>query len=88
MRTNESINKAEGAGRMDAQIRFADVLRRVFPTTVASYLEFRGWIHQENLRNGISATFYLRQPLALGNGFVEAMRWPQPASLQPPLCAS
>ena len=59
---------------MDAQIRFADVLRRVFPTTVASYLEFRGWIHQENLRNGISATFYLRQPLALGNGFVEVMR--------------
>ena len=39
-RTNESINKAEDAGRIDAQIGFADALRRVFPTTVASYSRF------------------------------------------------
>ena len=32
---------------MDTQIGFADALRRVFPTTVASYLEFRGWVRQE-----------------------------------------
>ena len=32
-RTNESINKAEDAGRIDAQIRSTDALQRVFPTT-------------------------------------------------------
>ena len=32
---------------MDAQIGFADALRRVFPRTMASYLELRGWVCQE-----------------------------------------
>ena len=50
VRITVGINKAEDAGgrrRMDAQIGFGDALRRVFPTTVASYLEFRGWVRQE-----------------------------------------
>ena len=34
---------------MDAQIGFADALRRVFPTMVASYLECGGWICRETL---------------------------------------
>ena len=37
-RTNESINKAEDAGRIDAQIRFSDALRRVLPTGLTGYL--------------------------------------------------
>ena len=32
---------------MDATIGFDGALRRVFPTTVASDLEFRGWVRQE-----------------------------------------
>ena len=28
---------------MDAQISSTDALRRVLPTTVSSYLQFRGW---------------------------------------------
>ena len=32
---------------MDAQIGLSDALRWVFPTTVSSYLQFRGWIRQE-----------------------------------------
>ena len=35
-RTTAGINKAEDSGRMDAQIRFADALRWVLLTTVAS----------------------------------------------------
>ena len=46
-RTTLGINKAEDAGRMDAQIGFADALRRIFPTTVASYLTFHGSVRQE-----------------------------------------
>ena len=34
---------------MDAQIGFAKPLRRVFPTTVASYLTFHGSVRQEDL---------------------------------------
>ena len=37
-RTNESINKAEDAGRIDAQIRSTDALRRVLPTGLTGYL--------------------------------------------------
>ena len=51
MRTMTGINKAEDGGRKDAQIRFADALRQVFPTTVASYLTFHGSVHQEATRN-------------------------------------
>ena len=40
-RTTAGINKAEDAGRMDAQIGFAGALRRIFPTGLASYLQFR-----------------------------------------------
>ena len=61
VRTITGTNNAEDAGRMDTQIRFADALQQVFPTTVASYLRFRGWIHQETLRNRSSVTFDLRQ---------------------------
>ena len=40
----------------------------------SGYLGCHGWIHQETLCNGISVTFDLSQPLALCNGFIEAMR--------------
>ena len=60
-RTNAGINKAEDAGMMDALIGFGDALRRLLPTTVVSYLPFRGWICQETFCNGISVTFDLRQ---------------------------
>ena len=43
-RTMAGINKAADAGRMDAQIGFADALQRVLPTRLASHLQFRGWI--------------------------------------------
>ena len=36
---------------MDAPISFADALRRVFPTTVASYLTFHGSVRQEATGN-------------------------------------
>ena len=42
-RTNESINKAEDDGTAHGQIRSTDALRRVFPTTVASYLTSLAW---------------------------------------------
>ena len=51
VRTNESINRAEDAGNMDAHIGFARSLRRVFPTTVASYLTFHGSVRQEATKN-------------------------------------
>ena len=51
VRTNESINKAEDAGKMDAQIRSAKALQRVFPTVVASYLTFHGSVRQEATGN-------------------------------------
>ena len=44
MRTTTGINKAEDARRKDAQIGFADTLRRIFLTALASYLQFRDWI--------------------------------------------
>ena len=37
VRSTAGINKAVGAGRMDAGIWFDDALRLVFPTTVASF---------------------------------------------------
>ena len=40
----------------------------------SGYLECRGRIHQDTLCNGISGTFDSSQPLALGNGFIKAMR--------------
>ena len=43
-RTTTGINKVEDAGRIDAQIGFSDALQRVFPTALASHLQFRGWI--------------------------------------------
>ena len=59
-RTTAGINKAEDAGRAgrkDAQIGSADALRRIFPTALASYLQFRGWIRQETLCDRSSVTF-------------------------------
>ena len=61
VRTTAGINKAEDAGRKDAQIGFADALQRVFPTTVVSHLAFCGWIRQETLWDPSSATFDLTQ---------------------------
>ena len=61
VRTTAGINKAEDAGRMDGQIGFVDALQRVFPMTVSSYLQFRGWICQETLWDRSSVTFDLRQ---------------------------
>ena len=43
-RTTMSINKTEDAGSAHGQIRLAQALRRIFPTALASYLTFRGWI--------------------------------------------
>ena len=63
-RTTAGINKAEDAGRagrMDAQIGSADALRRIFPTALASYLQFRDWIRQETLLDRSSVTFDVRQ---------------------------
>ena len=57
MRTNAGINKAEDAGRKDAQIGFADALQRVFPPVLARYVVFHGWIRQEALCDRSSATF-------------------------------
>ena len=50
---------------MDAQIMSAKALQRVFPTTVASYLIFRGWIRQESLSDQSAVTFDLRQRVRL-----------------------
>ena len=41
-RSNAGINKPEEAGTAHGQIRAADALRRVFLTTMVSYLECRG----------------------------------------------
>ena len=51
MRTMTGINKAEGAGKMDAQIMSAKALQWVFPTTVASYLTSHGSVRQEATGN-------------------------------------
>ena len=56
-RTNESINKAEDAGRMDAPIGLVDALRRFLLTNLTSYLEFRCWIDQEILCDRMSVIF-------------------------------
>ena len=53
MRTTAGINKAEEAGRMDAQISSTDALRRVLPTTVSSYLQFRGWTPRRPCVTGV-----------------------------------
>ena len=56
VRSKAGINKTDR--RMpNAQVRFADALRRVFPTALASYLQFRGWIRQETLCDQSSAIF-------------------------------
>ena len=39
-RSTSGINKAEDDGRMDAQIGFADALRRAFPSTVPAISNF------------------------------------------------
>ena len=46
---------------MNAQMGLAGTLRRVFPTTVASHLEFRGWVRQEVRSQRMSVIFDLRQ---------------------------
>ena len=51
MRSTASINKAENAGKMDAQIMSAKAMQWVFPTTVASYLTFHGSVRQEATGN-------------------------------------
>ena len=51
------INQVGEIGRIDPQIGFADALQRVFPTTLASYLQFRDWIRQETLLDLSSVTF-------------------------------
>ena len=60
-RTAAGINKAEDAGRTDTQIGSTDVLRRIFPTVLASFLQFRGWIRLGTLCGRSSVTFSLRQ---------------------------
>ena len=60
-RTTAGINKAEDAGTAHGQISSTDALRRVFLTTVSSYLQFRGRICEETLCDRSSVTFDLRQ---------------------------
>ena len=60
-RNTAGINKAEDARRKDAQIGFADTLRRIFLTALANYLQFRDWIRQETLLDRSSVTFDVRQ---------------------------
>ena len=60
-RTEVGINKAEGSGKMDAHIEFADALRRVLLTALASHLAFHSWICRETLCDGSSVTSDLRQ---------------------------
>ena len=67
-RITAGINKAEDTGRMDAQIGFAGASRRIFPTALASYLQFCGWIRQETLCDRSSVTFDLRQCDHRGRG--------------------
>ena len=74
-RTTVGINKAEDAGAAHVQIRFSDALRRVLPTRLTSYFEFRGRICQETLCVRSSVAFDLRQ-CALRPGFAG----PVPAS--------
>ena len=74
VRSKSGINKTdgrhEGTRKSGSPMRCSEFL----PTMVASYLEFRGWIRHDPRCNGTSVTFELSQSLALGNGFVEAMR--------------
>ena len=51
VRCTAGINKAEDAGKMDAQIRSAKALQRVFPTTLASYLTFHGSVRRDATGN-------------------------------------
>jgi hypothetical protein len=59
-RIKESIDKTESAIMMDARIKSAKALQRMFPTTVSSYLQFRDWIR--------SVTFDVRQCAGYGSG--------------------
>ena len=56
MRTTAGINRAEDTGRMDAPIGFADALRRIFPTALASS-PFSRWVRHETLHDRMSVTF-------------------------------
>ena len=60
-RSTAGINKTEAAGAARVQIRSIDTLRRVLPTRLTSYREFRGWICQETLLYRSSVTFDVRQ---------------------------
>ena len=60
-RTTAGINKGESISARDAPIELADAFRLIFPTVLAIYLQFRGWVRQEAFCNGISVTFDLRQ---------------------------
>ena len=62
------------AGMRNAQIGFADALQRVSSDDGGQDLEFRGWIRHDPRCNGTSVTLELSQSLALGNGFIEAIR--------------
>ena len=48
-RTNAGINNMEVAGAAYVQVRSIDPLRRVLPTRLTSYTEFRGCTCQETL---------------------------------------
>ena len=61
MRTEAGINKGKSISARDAPIELADAFRLIFPTVLAIYLQFRGWVRQEAFCNGISVTFDLRQ---------------------------
>ena len=60
---------------MDAQIGFADALWRVFPTTVSSHLQFRGWIFQETLCDRSSVTFDMRQCVIILDDALSSPLW-------------
>ena len=83
VRTTAGINKREDAGMIGTQIWFADALRRIFPTALASYLQFRGWICRETLCGRSLITIYLRQCVvsdAFRNGTLQNVIWRGSAS--------
>ena len=73
VRSKSGINKTDGRHEERAN-RVRRCVAASPSDDVVSYLEFGGRICQETLCDRSSVTLDVRQPLALGNGFIEAMR--------------
>ena len=66
VRSKSGINKTDGRHEERAN-RVRRCCSEFLPTMVASYLEFRGWIHQDTRCNGMSVAVFR-------NRSIEAMR--------------